>query len=179
MKPYKLSPEEASAQQLWEALLRASLSVRGEVRELFAQWNLTGAQWRVLMVLAAAPDEGLRQSEIGEQMLVTGGNVTGLIDRLEEAGLVCRQAHPDDRRVVLATLTPRGQKVYQELAPAFFGRLHRVFSGVPDSSREPLRIALGELTQNVQDNRAAGACSGSDPGGPGPTEREDVGPCGK
>ena len=63
--------------------------------------NLTSAQLNVLLALRSARPDGLRMGEVGERLVVTRSNVTGLIDRLERQGLVARTAHRDRRATVV------------------------------------------------------------------------------
>ena len=55
-------------------------------------------------------------SELSGYLKVSNGNVTGIVDRLTEEGLVLRVAVPKDKRAQLARLTPKGQKVFDVLA---------------------------------------------------------------
>jgi DNA-binding MarR family transcriptional regulator len=154
MKYPAVNNEEESVVRLWRALLRVKFMVGGEIRPLFAERDLTGAQWAVLSALAHADPAGIMLSEISQELLVTGGNVTGLVDRLEEAGLVRRSAHPQDRRVVLAGLTPRGCEVYEQVAPEYQRRLSEALGGLSAERRQALTSALEQLAEEAAAARA-------------------------
>jgi DNA-binding MarR family transcriptional regulator len=79
-------------------------------RELRDQMGLSFALWEVLAVLAQAPGDRLRMVDVTRRMCVSKSNVTQLIDRLEESGLVARESSKADRRLTYAALTKRGAR---------------------------------------------------------------------
>jgi len=90
----------------WLHLVRIYQRVVHAEQTLLAQYGLTSSQFDVLSHIATAP--GLNQQALAGRLLVTKGNVAGLLDRLECAGLVKRQPDPDDRRSHRLYLTPAG-----------------------------------------------------------------------
>ncbi len=80
------------------------------------QQHLTSSQLNALLVLRAAGSEGLLMGEIGEKLVVTKSNVTGLVDRLERDGLVVRAEHRD-RRATVVRLTEAGAELLERAAP--------------------------------------------------------------
>ncbi len=141
---------EDSALRLWRAMLRATLTVGGPLRGLLSQWGLTPPRWDVLQVLAEGPPEGLRLSDIGERLLVTGGNVTGIVDHLEAAGLVERLPLEEDRRVVLARMTRRGREVYEHVAPEYRRRVAALLAGTTPQQRQALITMLEQVERSVR-----------------------------
>ena len=79
--------------------------------ERLAPLEVTTAQLDVLANLVAGPDEGLTQDELGQRLLVTKGNVSGLLDRLGQRGWVVRRTHPEDRRSNLVFLSQAGREL--------------------------------------------------------------------
>lgn len=100
--------EEIPALAVWWHLARSFSLITRVGDRLLAQFGLTGPQLGVLRCIEDAGGS-LHLGQIGEQMLVTCGNVTGVVDRLERAGYVVRERTDEDRRVVLARMTPEGQ----------------------------------------------------------------------
>ncbi|MEW9123257.1 MAG: MarR family transcriptional regulator [Thermotaleaceae bacterium] len=74
----------------------------------FESYGISNTKFNVLVILYKGPSEGMILSEIGELMLVTKGNITGLIDRLEKQGYVKRIRDEIDRRKVTALMTEEG-----------------------------------------------------------------------
>jgi len=131
------------------------MSVGCEVRPLFGQFDLTPPQWDVIYALAQGDPAGMMLSDLGQRLLVTGGNVTGLVDRLEEAGLVERLPHPQDRRVVLAALTERGREVYSQVVPEYRARLLELLGDWDPERREELTETLENLAEQVTAAKSA------------------------
>ena len=102
--------------QVTEQLASAFRRIRrSSVKEL-APYGLTFSQARVLRVLARA-DSPLRIGDVATRLGIVPRSATSMVDTLETAGLVCRQADPDDRRSVLVALTPEGS--------GLMGRMHK------------------------------------------------------
>ena len=157
MKDRVRENQEESAVRLFRALLRAGMAVGGEVRPLFHEHGITPPQWDVLQALAAAGPGGMMLSDIGQRLLVSCGNITGLVDRLEEAGLVERSDDPQDRRVVLAALTERGREVHDQVRPEYRARvLAQLGSWEPERQAE-LTETLERLAAEVLAKRATSA----------------------
>jgi DNA-binding MarR family transcriptional regulator len=76
--------------------------------ELLAEQRLSLVSYDVLVQLAEAPGRRLRMAELADRVLLSRSGVTRLVDRLERAGLVCRQRVSGDGRGVIAELTPAG-----------------------------------------------------------------------
>lgn len=79
------------------------------------EWGLTTSQLRVLVSLD--PGEALPALQLARRMLLDPGTVTGLVRRVREKGLVTVEPSPDDRRVQLVSLTPKGQHARREVWP--------------------------------------------------------------
>lgn len=99
----------------WIHLMRIHHKVqRREIAHL-AQYDLTLPQFEVLARLQR--EEGITQQRLADHLLVTKGNVCGLMERMAEQGLVERRADPDDRRAYMLYLTPKGKALIQEVLP--------------------------------------------------------------
>jgi DNA-binding MarR family transcriptional regulator len=134
---------------VWRSMLRATAHVGRLVRHALRAHGLSGAQFGVLRVVGEAGPEGITLSEVGEKLFVTCGNITGLVDRLEESGYVVREPHPTDRRALLAKLTPQGRAVFEELAPAHGDRIQRIMSCLSAEEQAALIDLLSRLEQRA------------------------------
>ncbi|PAB58322.1 MarR family transcriptional regulator [Anaeromicrobium sediminis] len=85
----------------------------------FEKYGTTNTKFNVLVILSKGPEEGMMLSEIGEKMVVTKANMTGLIDRLEKDGLVERVRDLQDRRKIRAVLTTNGRKFVEDLVEKY------------------------------------------------------------
>jgi MarR family 2-MHQ and catechol resistance regulon transcriptional repressor len=134
----------------WRSFVRAKAEIgramHGELRE----HGLTGAQLRILRVLADSGSDGVKLNELSQRLCVTSGNVTGLIDRLDEAGYLARVPHPEDRRITLAVLTPSGRELFQQVWPAHLERVKHLMSALTKQEQ----TLLGSLLDRVADRAA-------------------------
>lgn len=138
--------------QTWRAMLYASAAIRealmGAVPE---EHGVRGPQFGVLRVVAEAGEEGIRLTDISNRLLVSCAHVTGLVDRLEEQGLVVREPHPSDRRALLAKLTPHGREVVADVMPRHNARAKAVFGALTGEERKQLVQLLNRLADAARE----------------------------
>ncbi len=95
-----------------------------ELAEALKPHGITPTQYNVLRILRGAGDKGLCRHEIRERLVTPVPDVTRLLDRLEEVGLITRERDADDRRLVTTRITPEGLRLLRELdAPV--SEIHR------------------------------------------------------
>ena len=104
--PAEPTPEPADPLRVWFRFIRLNRRVTAAIGAELRALGLSIPQFDVLSTLTER--EGLTQQELAARLYVTKGNVSGLIDRLVEAGLVERRAIPGDRRSHALHLTPAG-----------------------------------------------------------------------
>jgi len=109
----------------------------------------TQQQWAVLDILQEAGPGGIPLSELGKQLDVTKGNITGLIDRMERDGLAKRKDDPRDRRVIRANITAKGKKVLRDIQPVKDQWGTRVFDGFTVREKKELDALLHRLMAKV------------------------------
>lgn len=107
--------ESSARQRTVMELVRTADLVRRYFTELYAPHGLAPQQYNVLRILRGARPQPLATMEIAERMLEKTPGITRLLDRLEEKGLVERERHPEDRRVVLCSITDRGLELLEAL----------------------------------------------------------------
>jgi len=89
--------------------------------------GLTPTQYNVLRILNGAGSEGLYGAEIGERLISQGPDVTRLLDRMAESGLVERDRDPNNRRLVIARLTTAGRDKLHVTTPIVDGTLRHQY----------------------------------------------------
>jgi MarR family 2-MHQ and catechol resistance regulon transcriptional repressor len=142
-------PPESLNSHLVHNILRTHHYVSPCIDRSLRDLNLSGIQLSVLLLLQSAP-EGLPLGEIGRQQVVTKANVTGLIDRLEQKGLVTRHT-TDDRRVVLAKLTPEGARIVSDVLPKHNELLAQVGECLDDNEKHELIALLSKLRERMRE----------------------------
>lgn len=105
--------------------------------ELNEDEDLQLSWYDVLVQLSEAPDRRLRMQELADAVLLSKSGLTRLVDRMEKAGLVQREACTDDRRGTYAVLTDRGLERLEDAFPAHARGVQEHFTGhlSPDEAR--------------------------------------------
>src|SRR4051794_23604590 len=110
----------------WAALLRVHAAVVPALdRDLQAATGLPLTWYDVLLELNAAADRRLSMGELGQRSVVSRTRVSRVVDQLVAAGLVVREANPDDRRSAYAAITPAGRDRLRAAAPVYLDGIAR------------------------------------------------------
>ena len=141
--------------RVWLRLLTCTAMTEAVVRaRLHAQFATTLPRFDVLAALDAAGSE-LTMGALSARLMVTSGNVTGLINAMEKDGLVIRRRHPSDRRSTLISMTEAGRALFARMAPAHAAWIEQAMGGLDRREVVLLWEALGRLKASV---RESGAC---------------------
>lgn len=140
-------PEEEEALRLWIALARCYSTFARAVSGKVLDYGLTSPQLGVLEALHHVGPLSL--GELAEKLLVTGGNITYVMDRLEAQGLVYRERSRQDRRVVEARLTEEGRRVVEEYFPLHAHHVRELTEVLEPGERRELRRLLKKLGKGV------------------------------
>lgn len=144
--------EEQSALRLWIVLARAYLTFSRAVGTRVTSYGLTLPQFGILEALHHLGPLSL--GELADKLLVTGGNVTYVMDRLEEQALVRRRRSEADRRVVKAHLTEEGRELIGEVFPEHAAHIGELVSHLSLDEKEELRTLLKRLGKGIADEEA-------------------------
>jgi DNA-binding MarR family transcriptional regulator len=137
------------ALSVWLRLLKTHGLILRELRRRVPE-DLTLPQFDVLAQLHRHGEEGMTPGELTRELLVTAGNVTGIVDRLEGLGLVERRRLPEDRRVVRVRMTNRGRLLMRRAIPRHRKDVLALLSPVPAADLVHLRDLLGIVGQEVE-----------------------------
>ena len=134
--------ERKARLRLWVRLIRTSRFIEGVIRErLKTQFNATLPRFDVMAALYRKPD-GMLMSEIARFLIVSNGNITGIVDRLVAEGFVARSRRNGDRRTSFITLTRRGRAAFAVMAAANERWIDELLSGIPLRDAEQLSAKL-------------------------------------
>jgi len=141
-------PEPASKQKLrlWLRLLRAAHAIEGELRARLRREFATTLPKFDVMAALARKGAGMTMTELSRFLMVSNGNVTGIIDRLAAEGLVVRLAHQGDRRATFVRLTPKGTQQFAVMAKAHEAWVVELLAGVGREDTDTLVDLLGTLS---------------------------------
>jgi DNA-binding MarR family transcriptional regulator len=134
--------------RLWIRLLRASRLIEGVTRErLKSQFKATLPRFDVMAALYRTP-AGMLMSEISRFLMVSNGNVTGIVDRLVSDGLVVRSQRDGDRRTSFINLTRKGRAHFAAMAAAHEGWVDELLGNISARDAEQLAAKLKSFRSN-------------------------------
>jgi MarR family 2-MHQ and catechol resistance regulon transcriptional repressor len=148
------SEAEEKALRLWINLARCYVTFSRAVACKVAEYDLTAPQFGVLEALYHLGPLSL--GELAEKLLVTGGNVTYVMDRLESQELVVRERSGDDRRVVRAHLTTKGRATIDAVFPGHVDFVRGLVDVLDPADRDTLRTLLKKLGKGISGNPERG-----------------------
>ncbi|MFC1582625.1 MarR family winged helix-turn-helix transcriptional regulator [Planctomycetota bacterium] len=130
--------------------------IRKQGRDFFKEFGLTEIQFNILSLIhyQAEPGRGLNQNELSRMMLVNRSNMTGLIDRMEKAGLVRRVEIPRDRRFNEIRVTPKGSRLYKQVEDGYMESVDQVMGVLTENERKSLVGMLGRLRDSLKGRKA-------------------------
>jgi DNA-binding MarR family transcriptional regulator len=135
--------------RLWLKLLSCTLIVEKRLRtKLDADFATTLPRFDVLAALERHP-EGLKMSALSEFLMVSNGNVTGVVSRLIADGLVTRTVDREDRRAATVRLTRKGREAFLRMAAANEGWMDAMFGDLSDREMEELMRLLGHVRRSI------------------------------
>lgn len=140
--------------RLWIRLLRSARAIEAEIRErLRREFAITLPQFDVMAALARAED-GMTMTELSRHLMVSNGNVTGIIDRLVAEKLVLRQAPQTDRRSFIVRLTAKGASQFALAAKAHEGWVDGLLTDIDAAEAERIIDDLDGLARRTRNGEA-------------------------
>jgi DNA-binding MarR family transcriptional regulator len=141
----RIDPLSKRRLKMWIRLLGVTRAAEGELREfLRVNHDTTLPRFDVLAALYRRRD-GVTMSELSRMLLVSNGNATTVVDRLEKDGLVRRTPSEADRRTVFVALTPEGLAQFERLAADHEAEVNRLFGSMPDADIDLLTEILKRM----------------------------------
>ena len=137
--------EDHSALRIWLRLLTCTQLIERRVRSGLREEFGTTLPRFDLMAQLERHREGLKMNELSRLLMVTGGNVTAIVDQLEKEGLVERLDEPDDRRAFLIRLTRTGEKSFAEMARAHEQWIVGLLGGLSRREQDDLLKLLAKV----------------------------------
>lgn len=131
----------------WELMAQVCRAYHSLSDALMVQIDMHRAQATLLCRLLV--QDGLTQSEIGEQLAIQGATVTNLVQRMEEVGLVMRQRDLEDKRLVRVYLTEAGREKERAIMEQFTRLEEAIFEGTSEVERALLRRILQQMFHNM------------------------------
>jgi MarR family 2-MHQ and catechol resistance regulon transcriptional repressor len=140
---FKGSARETRALDTFVKLTRAMETLGSHLQRHLASLEITPPQLAVLEALLHLGP--MSQGELGRKLLRSNPNMTALLDNLERNGWISRERSPEDRRVVLVSLTPEGQRVIEKVFPAHAAHIAALMGALTAEEQEQLGALCKKL----------------------------------
>ncbi|MFC0351380.1 MarR family winged helix-turn-helix transcriptional regulator [Undibacterium danionis] len=152
----RLTQDHHQSLKLWLRMLSTTVMIENEIRNrLRAEFDITLPRFDLMAQLERHPD-GLRMGELSKRMMVTGGNITGITDQLEQEGLVMRVTDKQDRRAYSVKLTPAGCKAFKTMASVHEAWVAELFSGLDAEQKSQMIGLLSSVKSDLSASFNAG-----------------------
>ena len=132
-KPFSSLEQEAQLN-----IVRTGAMMMDEIEQFLKPYGVTATQYNVLRILRGSEPDGLCRNELRDRMLTRMPDVTRLLDRMEEAGLVARAREDEDRRMVRSKITPEGLKLLAAVDGATLEEHRRRFEKLDEDQMRTL-----------------------------------------
>ena len=148
-KAIELPEDHGDEIRLWLRLLTCTTLIEGEVRNrLRKRFDVTLPRFDLMAQLDKAPD-GMTLSDVSKRMMVSNGNVTGLVERLVGSGHLDRRTSAIDRRVQVIRLTKLGRAEFRRMAAEHETWISDIFSDLSKKDVADLMRLLGKTKASV------------------------------
>jgi DNA-binding MarR family transcriptional regulator len=136
--------------RLWLRLFTCTTLIEGEIRRrLRDEFEMTLPRFDLMAQLDKNP-AGMKLGELSQRLMVSNGNITGLVDRLVASGLLDRQAAPNDRRAQLVKLTAEGRRAFRAMASSHENWIAEIFSDLAPSDIATLMRLLAKTKASAR-----------------------------
>jgi DNA-binding MarR family transcriptional regulator len=130
--------------------LRTSTTVLARMESILAGYDMTPARLPVLLSLLHAGANGIRPSDLADEVGVTRATMTGLLDSLEKAGLIAREADPSDRRALVIKITPIGTAVCERVFPIHMRNITTLLKDLSEADHRALRTCMAKIQAGLE-----------------------------
>jgi DNA-binding MarR family transcriptional regulator len=148
--------DHKSELRLWLRLFSCKVLIESEIRRrLRDNFDITLPRFDLMAQLEKAP-AGMKLGELSQRLMVSNGNITGLVDRLVSQGLLDRQPAPNDRRAQLVKLTADGRRSFRAMAASHEAWIAEILGDLTGGERETLMRLLGKAKASARKAIASG-----------------------
>lgn len=134
---------------LFVVLSRAYNSVMAHSNRSIQSHGLNSTEFGVLDVLYHKGPQPLQK--IGEKVLISSGNITYVVDKLQKKNLLIRRASAEDRRVIYAELTDEGREMFEQIFSVHKDKIEHAVSGLTEEEKLKASALLRKLGTTAQD----------------------------
>jgi DNA-binding MarR family transcriptional regulator len=147
-------PKSQPAEDAVRELIRTIGLLERAMQPYFARYGISGSQWGVLRQLHRAEGEGLaglRLTDLSDRLLIRPPSVTGVVDRLERAGLVRRDGSATDLRIKHVALTDKGRRLVERVLASLQTQIDAVMGCLHSGEQAELHRLLSLLRHHLEE----------------------------
>lgn len=133
------------------AIVRLAEFFKKNSAYIFKNYGLTFPQYNVLRVLDSSDNRQNTISNVGKIMLVSGANMTGIAKRLEKNGFLLRKRDPNDERITLLEITPKGSERLKHISDEKDSLISRYLAHISDDQKQ---LLLSYLAPMIRENKS-------------------------
>jgi len=130
------------------SVMRTAAILEHELNDVLKPSGLTVTQYNVLRILRGAGEKGLCGREVGERLVSPVPDVSRLLERMEDVGLLSRERDAKDRRHVTARLTESGRRLLESVTPALEAVERARFGRLTESALQAMITSLAQVREN-------------------------------
>lgn len=144
LRPYGINPAKGrNYEPITYVLALVFNLLQTRVGDYLARYNLSVVQFNILMLAAYQNGgKGLNQVEIAAHLIASASNITKLVEKSVQAGLLTRTTNPKSRRENIICITPKGQKLIDEMWPGYDTLVRELTEKIPSKDRNPFATML-------------------------------------
>src|ERR1700741_4302114 len=151
----RLTQDHNQSLKLWLRMLSCTVRIENEIRSrLRTTFDITLPRFDLMAQLERHP-QGLRMGELSKRMMVTGGNITGITDQLEQENLVVRVPDPKDGRAYSVKLTAAGRKTFATMAAVHEGWVAELLQEMSGADKNQMIALLSHMKQHLNEQLSA------------------------
>jgi DNA-binding MarR family transcriptional regulator len=146
-------PDKASTDVLFDVftqILKIAGALDRSASDALEDLNLTAGAFNALVELGKVGDDGIAPSELARRLAVARRTATLYVDILTRQGWAVREAHPGDRRMVLARLSDKGRALLEQDGERYQRRLAELLGDISPVQAERLRQLLEQVTADIR-----------------------------
>ena len=143
-------PVSKQCLRVWLKLLKANGTIESILRRKLREDHASTLPRFDVMAALHRSSDGLKMSEISDLLRVSNGNITAIVDRLVEDGLVSRQQAANDRRAIEIQLTDKGRITFQKQAADHEAWVESLLSGIGSRNLDALMTMLEDINNHLE-----------------------------
>lgn len=145
----RLTDDHHQSLKLWLRMLSCTMRIENEIRSrLRTTFGITLPRFDLMAQLERYP-QGLRMGELSRRMMVTGGNITGITDQLEQEKLVLRVPDPKDGRAYSVKLTAAGRRAFATMAAVHEQWIAELLQDMSSADKGQLIDLLSQMKRHL------------------------------